>query len=861
MPAPLAVAAAKWAAKKVGTKAVNKAMSSEDKSSAMAVFAAMGIGALIIYMVVYSSLLGGLIALFGGAGGAAGLASMEACDTYALNETLPSEEAVKDIPPVAMTAYEDAGRTTGVDWPYIAAIGKIESDHGRNGGRHLNAEGNIRPTPLFGVPTDYGRAMGPMQFIPPTWDSQGQDGNADGTKDPQNIFDAALATGFYLKTSGAPADMEKAIFAYNHDAAYVAMVLAQAKKYTGSLGDVASPQIGGTLTIAHANIPVRSGIAGFKASMPKVLAKSPDFVSLNEMFDKSTAEAEAASPGYTAWRDTTPAVGVGSNQATDQMVMWKTADWSFVDGARIKIVEDDVTLYNGNPATWDRYATWVTLKRKSDGALASMISVHHMTNPGKFGPDRPARRAAYGEGMKILINQMSTLSAQGPVFVGGDFNVHATQSGAWTVTDKMSGAGFGWHDYNVDYVFYPKNSGVTMTQSWDGTMVSDHHWIAAKFNLGTKAVGGRGFSESDYTAEGLSDQLVAGTGHEQSPQTALAQTPAQTAVQAKVLAAIMGKNAPDSADDTDDTDDAAPGWVLPMKAGTFTYTATWGQAGSSWSNGYHTGLDFGADNGVPVYAAADGTITNDTSQAWAGPNLLTINHGTVDGESVVTWYAHLSQMAVTSGPVTAGQLIGYVGDLGNASGDHLHFEVHVGAGGYYDTDVDPFIWLASAGAPTGEGGAGDGCGPTGSSGVVGGDGAWGGYENGKIPMDQLCKVPFYNTYLECNANSALVQLNTAYVAKFGVHVGPVGGYRDYAGQVQCQIEKGSLCATPGTSNHGWGLAADLDGGGIASFGTPQHNWMLAHAPDYGWDLPEWARQGGSKPEPWHWEYVASGLGS
>ncbi len=65
--------------------------------------------------------------------------------------------------------------------------------------------------------------------------------------------------------------------------------------------------------------------------------------------------------------------------------------------------------------------------------------------------------------------------------------------------------------------------------------------------------------------------------------------------------------------------------------------------------------------------------------------------------------------------------------------------------------------------------------------------------------------------------------------------------------------KPTLAAVPGTSNHGWGTAVDLCGG-IQTFGSAQHVWMRQNAPLYGWYLPSWAQQTGSKPEPWHWEY-------
>ncbi|GEL99816.1 hypothetical protein CTE05_33630 [Cellulomonas terrae] len=130
-----------------------------------------------------------------------------------------------------------------------------------------------------------------------------------------------------------------------------------------------------------------------------------------------------------------------------------------------------------------------------------------------------------------------------------------------------------------------------------------------------------------------------------------------------------------------------------------------------------------------------------------------------------------------------------------------------------------------------------------------------GYSNGKIPDSALCGVSFdASVRLRCDAAEQLDVLNVAYRAQFGSNLVVNDSYRSYAGQVACKRTKGYLCATPGTSNHGSGIAVDL-GGGIDSFGTRQHRWMAAHAPDLHWDLPSWATWGGSKPEAWHWEYT------
>ncbi|WP_420123692.1 M15 family metallopeptidase [Nakamurella sp.] len=137
-----------------------------------------------------------------------------------------------------------------------------------------------------------------------------------------------------------------------------------------------------------------------------------------------------------------------------------------------------------------------------------------------------------------------------------------------------------------------------------------------------------------------------------------------------------------------------------------------------------------------------------------------------------------------------------------------------------------------------------------------GPAAWGGYQNGRIPATALCPVPSRPALqLECGAATAFDQLNTAFQAQFGQDIGITDGYRSYDEQVQCRLEKGSLCANPGTSNHGWGKAVDIGGCCGINTGTgPAFDWLTTNAGRYGWNHPAWAQAGGSKPEPWHWEY-------
>jgi murein DD-endopeptidase MepM/ murein hydrolase activator NlpD len=88
-----------------------------------------------------------------------------------------------------------------------------------------------------------------------------------------------------------------------------------------------------------------------------------------------------------------------------------------------------------------------------------------------------------------------------------------------------------------------------------------------------------------------------------------------------------------------------------------------------------------------------------TDQPWAGPHLVQVSTGT---GQLTTWYAHMRAVTVPEGTqVRARQQIGEVGDLGNATGRHLHFEVRPHGGSIYQDDMVPSAWLkAHVGHPT-----------------------------------------------------------------------------------------------------------------------------------------------------------------
>lgn len=134
------------------------------------------------------------------------------------------------------------------------------------------------------------------------------------------------------------------------------------------------------------------------------------------------------------------------------------------------------------------------------------------------------------------------------------------------------------------------------------------------------------------------------------------------------------------------------------------------------------------------------------------------------------------------------------------------------------------------------------------------DYSWGGHSNGQIPPASLQSIGTGS--LHKSAAGPWLQMQ-AHAAREGIKLSPssaLDAYRPYSTQVSLKASKGSWAATPGKSVHGWGFACDfnLGGGGYAS---PVYKWLAKNGPTYGWIQPSWAVQKGSKPEPWHWEYV------
>ncbi|GAA1429868.1 lytic transglycosylase domain-containing protein [Streptomyces thermospinosisporus] len=171
----------------------------------------------------------------------------------------PPGAAEAGIPATVLDAYKKAEAVLrekkpacNLPWQLLAAIGRVESGQARGG--RVDADGTTL-SPIIGPQLDgngfalirdtdngaydgnsrYDNAVGPMQFIPSTWAWAGRDGNGDGRKDPNNVYDAALAAGHYLCRNGwdlsDQGDLERAILSYNNSRDYLNTVLRWLEYY------------------------------------------------------------------------------------------------------------------------------------------------------------------------------------------------------------------------------------------------------------------------------------------------------------------------------------------------------------------------------------------------------------------------------------------------------------------------------------------------------------------------------------------------------------------------------------------------------------------------------------------------------
>ncbi|HWD82376.1 MAG TPA: peptidoglycan DD-metalloendopeptidase family protein, partial [Kribbella sp.] len=566
---------------------------------------------------------------------------------------------------------------------------------------------------------------------------------------------------------------------------------------------------------------------------------APIAENLQEIADRQAAITQAGSVQVSQYRTAMAAVAVADKASRNAAAKRAAADEAATKGRQLSqavakkaadaaaAMQDQVAeLANAselldelqNTRNQQALARWKTYLTELTVAKVKAPAASAITDPTKLPAGlKPlikrgkavAGAAAVVDGRVVRVLSAETIRAVNQAFslVGKPYGVGATGPAEYGCLGAARAA---WQPYTMlpDMVgrVYPNYQGVPIGLIQPGDLLLVGSKSVGLFQIGI-ALDNNEMIAADETkgsvvVTGVPDNLYAAVrptlGKPQRPQAAPVATSDARTLRCGATPTYQG---------------GSDSWTWPLPDGTYEIGTPFGQSGPLWSGGFHTGQDFPAAIGTPVRAAAAGTVRIE-HPAWAG-NLVRIDHG----NGLETLYAHLSAIDAADGEhVSAGQRIGAVGNEGNTTGPHLHFEVRLGG-----NPVNPMPFLATGTASTG----------------------WGDYSNGLIPASKLCALGYSGHKLRCDAAAAYLQLARAYHAHFGKSLCITDSYRSYSAQVDLYARKPSLAALPGTSNHGWGVAVDLCGG-IEHYGTVQYQWMKAHAPAFGWGHPAWADQGGKR---------------
>jgi len=171
----------------------------------------------------------------------AALGVLDGGTSVSLGQPAADMESAAGIPTEYLRLFEAAGARYGVPWEILAGIGKVECDDGRDPDPSCTQEGAV----------NYAGAGGPMQFLASTWASYGVSVNG-GRPDRWNPADAIYGAANYLRANGAPQELRRAIFAYNHSNAYVEEVVSWAATYEHEAQPVTPREAGGAAGVALA---------------------------------------------------------------------------------------------------------------------------------------------------------------------------------------------------------------------------------------------------------------------------------------------------------------------------------------------------------------------------------------------------------------------------------------------------------------------------------------------------------------------------------------------------------------------------------------------------------------------------------
>ena len=225
--------------------------------------------------------------------------------------------------------------------------------------------------------------------------------------------------------------------------------------------------------MVHANILSKMGASQFSADLREAMASAPDFVTLNEAVRPPEL---LAVPGYSFHR------GTDSRWAMETTVMWRTDRW--------EALSTGTRYLHRRGGTWGtRAVNWVTLRSLDTDEVVSVVSTH----ASPVGKGTPDLLPVYMSALSSLVRE---LSAQGPVFAGGDLNAHygsgrfpraGMQAGGLAPTYDVHGippGGTGDHGgATIDYLMYQPGAGVTSTSQWKMELFSDHDAVAGDFHL------------------------------------------------------------------------------------------------------------------------------------------------------------------------------------------------------------------------------------------------------------------------------------------------------------------------------------------------------------------------------------------
>ncbi|MFM9611390.1 lytic transglycosylase domain-containing protein [Streptomyces niveiscabiei] len=375
------------------------------------------------------------------------------------------------IPATVLDAYKRAATALAADkpgcnlpWELLAAIGKVESSHASGG--NVGADGTT-VTPILGPPlngvgfahisdTDggafdgdsmYDRAVGPMQFIPSTWAWAGRDGNGDGRKDPNNVYDAALAAAHYLCRNNwdmnTASGLRRAILSYNNSTVYYNTVTSWLEYYRKGTHEI--PDGTGALPGNRSDNPATgpgTGTGGTKPTPPRpnTPPKTPAPPKPTPPKTPPTTPPPAQTPTDTVRRLEDAGTGkltatAGSAFAQRIGARAETADGKAVAKVRVRflIVGDTDTTFTGGEklatATTDAkgVATAPALQagEKTGSFIVRALVIGRTVDPVDYTASVDARSADL---ISNLLNGLLTTVA------GGEFTdqvqVKATRKGA-----------------------------------------------------------------------------------------------------------------------------------------------------------------------------------------------------------------------------------------------------------------------------------------------------------------------------------------------------------------------------------------------------------------------------------------------